>query len=451
MPAAAEFRDLDAHRREAALDLDALAAFLEPLDRVLPEERVEAEARLLPAGSAGLIARSRCGRGSCRRGTRGRREVQAQAPVRVGDGIGGFGGPAVGEDAETGEQPALLFGQEVVAPGDRSAQGPLALGEVARTARQVQAPAEALQDQRRTEEPDPCRGKFDGERQPAQAIADAADRCERLIGEREVRPVCPCAVQEQGHAGLRVEGRDGVPTLAADPQELAARRDDPQVRGGPDQPRHDLGAASGRSCSRLSSTRSAVRSRRCAPRASWIVRSGDSRTSMVAAIAGSRSAGSRTAARSTNQTPCGNRTLTSRATPSASRVLPLPPGPVSGHDPVLGQRLADQVDLGLPADEGRDLARQVRGRLRGSERPRIVRGARNDEAMQAGGLIEVLDRAKALVDETRAIEPGNLAPSMSAIAAGAPDAAGASGGLDEGIGEDRPGRRSRRPRSLPRS
>ena len=46
------------------------------------------------------------------------------------------------------------------------------------------------------------------------------------------------------------------------------------------------------------------------------------------AIAGSSRPGSRTAARSTNHVPCGNRSAIARATPIASRVLPLPPGPV---------------------------------------------------------------------------------------------------------------------------
>ena len=91
--------------------------------------------------------------------------------------------------------------------------------------------------------------------------------------------------------------------------------------------RATISAAAGSSCSRLSRTRSTVRSRRWARKASPAVRSGVSRTPRATAMAGSRRAGSRSAARSTNQTPCGNRSRASPATARASRVLPLPPGP----------------------------------------------------------------------------------------------------------------------------
>src|SRR5207247_7679079 len=48
--------------------------------------------------------------------------------VQVGaaDGLGRFQGAAAGKDREAGEEPPLLLGEEVVAPGDRRPQGLLA-------------------------------------------------------------------------------------------------------------------------------------------------------------------------------------------------------------------------------------------------------------------------------------------------------------------------------------
>ena len=101
-----------------------------------------------------------------------------------------------------------------------------------------------------------------------------------------------------------------------------------RTSGAPRATEATTSAPPGRSCSRLSRSSRADRSRRCSRRASARLRSGESMSPSVEAIVGSSMAASRTAARSTNHVPCGNRSRTACATPSARRVLPLPPGPV---------------------------------------------------------------------------------------------------------------------------
>ena len=69
------------------------------------------------------------------------------------------------------------------------------------------------------------------------------------------------------------------------------------------------------------------------------------------------------------------------------------------HDPVRSQHLGEPVDLRTPADERRHVARQVRRRVDSPQPPIVVRGAGRDDAVKAGGLLEVLDGAQALVDD----------------------------------------------------
>ena len=92
-------------------------------------------------------------------------------------------------------------------------------------------------------------------------------------------------------------------------------------------------------------------------------------------------------------------------------------------------------DLRLAADEGRHVARQVR---RGVERPQpppVVGDAGNDEPVEPGRLLEVLDRAETLVDELDAGETRRLGQGGPIAAPGRPRA--------------RSGRRSRPRRSGP--
>ena len=88
-------------------------------------------------------------------------------------------------------------------------------------------------------------------------------------------------------------------------------------------------AAVASTCSQLSSTSSSCW--RASTRASVpaIGTPGCSRTPNAAATASGTCPGSRTGASSTSQAPSANRPATRRATSSASRVFPAPPGPVT--------------------------------------------------------------------------------------------------------------------------
>ena len=82
-------------------------------------------------------------------------------------------------------------------------------------------------------------------------------------------------------------------------------------------------------CSKLSSTRSSRRGRRCAASASRRSRSPGTARPVVWAIATRTAIGSRACARSTKKTPSSKCSRASDAAWTASRVLPIPPGPVS--------------------------------------------------------------------------------------------------------------------------
>ena len=83
------------------------------------------------------------------------------------------------------------------------------------------------------------------------------------------------------------------------------------------------------SCSKLSSTSRIRRLLRCSVRDSSTVWPVPARTARVWAIVGRIRLGSAIGARLTKKTPSGNSSIASAASWSASRVLPVPPGPVS--------------------------------------------------------------------------------------------------------------------------
>ena len=68
--------------------------------------------------------------------------------------VGGLERPAAAKDGQPGEQALLVVGQQLVAPLDRGAQRPLALGGVAGAAGEERQPLlEALQEVRRATGP----------------------------------------------------------------------------------------------------------------------------------------------------------------------------------------------------------------------------------------------------------------------------------------------------------
>ena len=100
-----------------------------------------------------------------------------------------------------------------------------------------------------------------------------------------------------------------------------------------------ISVAAARTCSRLSRTRSACFDASSVPRTSIGERLGSSPIPMARAIAGITSVESVMVPRGTNQVPSGYSSTSDAATWSASRVLPVPPGPVS----VTSRELATSV------------------------------------------------------------------------------------------------------------
>ena len=129
-----------------------------------------------------------------------------------------------------------------MAPIDRAAQGALALRLVARPAGQIQAGPEPVEDERGAQQADPGGGELDGERQPEQPVADLADDRRHLGVEGHVRPHRQRTSDEQGHAGVGIERRDRMPALARDPEELAARDQEPHRWRAARNRSNDLGA-----------------------------------------------------------------------------------------------------------------------------------------------------------------------------------------------------------------
>ena len=200
--------ELDADTGVAGLQLRALAALVEPLEGVLAQERVEAEAGL------DLLDRAPSGR-SCRRrrldpdeALVGERfeavsDVDPEVAVGVRDGQAASAVQPPAKTAEPREEPPLVRRQQVVAPGDRAAQRPLPLRQVARPAARGRGSGRAARGSA------PGSGAGPG---PRRARSRAAGRRgarrspgsrPRVVVEDEVRPVRPRPLLEQLDAGRR--------------------------------------------------------------------------------------------------------------------------------------------------------------------------------------------------------------------------------------------------------
>jgi hypothetical protein len=91
-----------------------------------------------------------------------------QPPVRL-PRLGGVQCPAAAEDGQLAEQGLLGAAEEIVAPGDRVAQRPLAGRQVAPAAdQQRQPPLQAGQHRLGRQQPDAGGGKLNRQRQPIQ-------------------------------------------------------------------------------------------------------------------------------------------------------------------------------------------------------------------------------------------------------------------------------------------
>ena len=149
------------------------------------------------------------------------------------------------------EQRPLVVVEQLVAPGDRGAERPLAVGQVARSApKDIESSSEAVAQLRRREQAKPRGRELDRERQPVESRADLADDRSRVVVEAEAWPRLSSALDEEGDRGgghraggaaWQRERRHGQELLAADPQCLAARHQECELRTLPDQLRGVVG------------------------------------------------------------------------------------------------------------------------------------------------------------------------------------------------------------------
>ena len=105
------------------------------------------------------------------------------------------------------------------------------------------------------------------------------------------------------------------------------------------------------------------------------------------------------AARSTNQVPWGKASRTSRATRQREARLAAAAGPGQRDDAARLELRPDRGPLVVAPDEARDVARQVGRRIGRPERSVVVRDPEDDQPIERQRLVEVLDGAKAAVDE----------------------------------------------------
>ena len=127
-----------------------------------------------------------------------------------------------GEHRQAVEQPLGVLVEDVVAPGDRGAQGLLARRQVARAGgQQVELVLEPAEDRLGRQELDPRGGQLDGQRHAVEPGADGRHRGRVLVGDGEARPDRHRALDEQAHGGVLLDrGRVDDARLAGHGQSL---------------------------------------------------------------------------------------------------------------------------------------------------------------------------------------------------------------------------------------
>ena len=296
--------------------------------------------------------------------------------AELGDPLRGLldvGQPRVGEHREQPEPIALVRAEEVVAPGDRVAERLLALRQVARAAAEdvERGPRGAPAARpRRTAGPGPRPARWPGagRRGGGQMAVMASALSSR---EPEAGLHGRGAIAEQPHR-LRVAGglgsssrsgseSGGTGNTCSPRTRSASRLVTSTLRSGQCSRSSTIPTAAGVTCSKLSSTSRSCRSRSCASSASSGRASLVAATPTARATAAKASSTSRSALRSTKNTPSANCGTSSAAARIASRVLPVPPGPVRvmSRTSSAARRSREVAELGLPSEERRGLGRQV--------------------------------------------------------------------------------------------
>ena len=280
--------------------------------------------------------------------------------IRAVDRADRLHGRATREGAERAEEPLRGRIEEVVAPGDSVAQGLLARGEIARAAaEQAELVAEPRQDRRRAEERDPRRRQLDRQRQavdPATIAAIVAAfwsvraNSGRTARARATKRAAACAAPTRwascapSGAGS-VNGATGKRLSPRTRQGVAARRQHAQVGAGLQQ--------FGEQRCGGDHLLAIVQDQQEVAVAEGVVQQADQR------LAGHLRQRQRLGERRADERRVGDRgqidegdvvAVAARcraASASASRVLPIPPGPISvrSRQPGCGQ---DGVDGAQP-------------------------------------------------------------------------------------------------------
>ena len=177
-------------------------------------------------------------------------DVPAELPGTA-DGLGRLQRPAAGEHRQPGEQPPLGVREQVVAPGDGAAQGPLPVREgPGPGGQQREAPLQAGQDLLGGQDLGAGGGQLDGQGQPVEPGGDLGHRRGVLGGQPELRPDRLGALDEQpdrlGPAeGVEVRGpprvgqvqrRHDQLLLAPEGERGPGGDQHPDLRGGRQQP-----------------------------------------------------------------------------------------------------------------------------------------------------------------------------------------------------------------------
>ena len=369
--------------RVASLDELALPRLLQALDGVLAEERVEVEPRFR-AGTLIGIRRFDADEALVGQRLEPVEDVDPEIAVWIDDGQCELGAPAAGKDADPPEEPALRLAEQLVAPRDRAAERALAL-RARRESRQPRSRLEVrrsrmsagLSNRTRAAASSMASGSPESRSQICRMTARASSsstRSGRNAVARAVNSSTPASASSGGTAWPR------SPEMRRSSRLVTSSR----TAGAPRARVATMSAPAGSSCSRLSRRRSSSRSRRCSR----------NEVSTVAARRFAHAEGrrhrrtraapaSRTAARSTNHVPCGNRSRSCLGDAKGEARLAAPAGPGQGQDPGRrrGGRAAWSTCSARPTSSVTSPG-QVRRRVKRAQAAIVVGGAEDDESVE---------------------------------------------------------------------
>ena len=294
--------------------------------------------------------------------------VDVGQPLGVSSATTRLDGLDVGtrEAGHDGEEPLLGRRQELVAPVDRGAQRLLSLRQVARAAAQgAQAAAETLAKDLEREDAQTGRGQLDGQRQALEPATDVGHERGVVIGDAEVRPHGPGALDEEQHGlellellrrSVRATSAGGTPsggtTKTCSPRTCSGSRlVTSSVRSGqPCSSCSSVGAADV-TCSTLSRMRSSCRGARRADELAELRLLAGVLEAQLTGDRGQHGAGLPGLGEVDEGRAGAERGSTRRGQPRrASLVLPMPPGPVS-----VSRRMRVVLQLARRPGSGRPL------------------------------------------------------------------------------------------------